>query len=296
MRHCERFLRCNLSAWKGDCFVAKNAPRNEIRIKKGNLMNYGELRSNMIPDLLKKVVVLPIGSLEQHGHHLPMLTDSLINSEIIRRVQPMLDGEVIFLPLLWVGASDHHLGLPGPISISNDTYTHVLMDMVESLIHHGFRRIVLFNSHGGNGGPANNAIFQLQMKHRDLPDLWLVLVSWFQIAGEQIAQIASLQQKHVSHACELETSMILRIRPELVKMEAARGANIPFKSDFWSADSSGPSRVSVARTFEQTSLTGALGHPELATAEKGEALFAVAAHEFTAFIREFITWSEYPPH
>jgi creatinine amidohydrolase len=259
-------------------------------------MNYGELRSNLIPSLLDRIVVLPIGSLEQHGHHLPMLTDSLINSEIIRRVQLEMADEVIFLPLLWVGASDHHLGLPGPISSSNDAYTRILIDMVESLIHHGFRRIVIFNSHGGNGGPANNAIFQLQMKHRELTNLWLVLVSWFQIAGEQIAKISSLQQKFVTHACELETSMILRIRPDLVDMAAAKGANIPFESKFWSADSSGASRVGVARTFEQTSLTGALGHPELATAEKGEALFAAAAQETIAFLREFTTWKEYQPH
>ena len=258
-------------------------------------MNYGELKSNEIPGLLNKVVVLPIGSLEQHGHHLPMLTDSMINSEIIRRVQAEVGDTAIFLPLLWTGASDHHLGLPGPISVSNDTYTRLIYDMVESLIHHGFRRIMLFNSHGGNGGPANNAIYQLQLKHSDLPDLWLALASWFQIASQQIAEIEALQQKHVSHACELETSMILRLRPDLVNMEAAHGANIPFKSDFWSADSSGASRVNVARTFAQTSRTGALGHPELATAEKGEALFAAATHEVVAFIREFSTWAEYPP-
>ena len=258
-------------------------------------MKYEELTSNTIPTLLNKVVVLPIGSLEQHGHHLPLFTDSLINQEIIRRAQLELGEEAIFLPLLWVGASDHHLALPGVISAHNDTYTRLLIDMVESLIRHGFRKILLFNSHGGNGGPANNAIYQVQLNHPSQPELWLVLASWFSLAGEQIARIASLQQKHVSHSCELETSMILRIRPELVKMGAARGANIPFESKFWSADSSGPSRVNVARTFEQTSLTGALGHPELATPEKGEELFEIATRELVAFIREFATWQPYKP-
>ena len=193
-------------------------------------MNYGELISNSIPDLTGKVVVVPIGSLEQHGQHLPMLTDSLINAEIIRRVQVELGDEVIFLPLLWVGASDHHRGLPGAISAGNDTYTRLLMDMLDCLIGYGFRRIVLFNSHGGNGGPAGNAIYQTQLRNRDKPDLWLVLATWYAMAGEQIAQITSLQQKHVSHACELETSMVLSLRPELVKMEAAYGANIAFES------------------------------------------------------------------
>jgi creatinine amidohydrolase len=253
-------------------------------------MIYGEQISNTIPGLVNKVAVLPIGSLEQHGHHLPMLTDSLIGGEIARRAQAELGDLALFLPLLWVGASDHHRGLPGTISASNDTYTRLLMDILESLIGHGFRRILLLNSHGGNGGPAGNAIYQMQIKHRDKPDLWLVLVSWFSLAGAQIAQIEALEQKHVTHACELETSMILSRWPELVKMEAARGANLSFESSFWSADSSGHSRVNVARTFEQVSRTGALGHPELATSEKGEALFATAAREVVALIREFATW------
>jgi creatinine amidohydrolase len=224
-----------------------------------------------------------------------MLTDSLIGGEIARRAQVELGEAALFLPLIWVGASDHHLGKPGTVSAGNDTYTHLLVDILESLVKHGFRRILLLNSHGGNGGPAGNAIFQVQNKHAELTNLWLVLASWFSIAGSQVAEIEALQQKHVSHACELETSMILYLRPELVKMEAAHGANIPFDSAFWSADSSGSSRVSVARTFAQTSRTGALGHPELATAAKGEELFAVATREVVAFIREFITWKEYPP-
>jgi creatinine amidohydrolase len=258
-------------------------------------MNYGELTSNTIPELIRKVVVLPIGSLEQHGHHLPMLTDSLIGMEIARRAQAELGETAIFLPMLWVGASDHHRGLPGAISAHNDTYTRLLMDVLDSLISHGFRRILLLNSHGGNTGPAGNAIYQTQLQHPEKADLWLALASWFVLAGPQIAQIEALSQKHVTHACELETSMILYLRPELVKMASAHGANLAFDSAFWSADSSGPGRVSVARAFDQVSRSGALGHPELATPEKGEMLFAVAVREVVAFIREFSTWPQLEP-
>ena len=258
-------------------------------------MHYGELTSDQIPGLTGKVVVLPIGSLEQHGHHLPMLTDTMIGEEIVRRAHAELGDEAIFLPMLWAGASHHHLGLPGAISISNDTYTQVLMDILESLIGHGFRRILLLNSHGGNGGPGGNAIYQMNLKHGDQPGLYLVMASWFSLAGPQIARLEPLQQKHVTHACELETSMILRLRPDLVKMEAARGANIPFESAFWSADSSGSSRISVARSFKQVTRTGALGHPELATAEKGELLFQTVVREVVGLIRELAAWPELGP-
>ena len=259
-------------------------------------MHYGEQTSKDIPNLSDKVVVLPIGSLEQHGHHLPLLTDSLINTEIVRRAEAELGDAALFLPLLWCGASDHHLGLPGAVSISNDTYTRLLVDILESLIAHGFRRIFLLNAHGGNVGPGGNALYQVNHKHRDLPGLFLVLGSWFSLAGPQIAAIEALEQKAVTHACELETSMILFARPELVHMAAARGAHYHYESDFWVPDSSGPSRVQVARMFHQYTQTGALGHPEKATAEKGEALFAVATREVVAFIREFASWQPPQPN
>lgn len=253
-------------------------------------MNYGEQRSNALSGMLHKVVVLSIGSLEQHGQHLPMLTDSLIGDEIARRARAELSDEALFLPMIWTGASDHHLALPGAISISNDTYTQFIKDIIESLITHGFRRILLLNSHGGNSGPAGNAIYQTQMKHRDLPGLWLVLASWFTLAGPQIAALSSTQQKHVTHACELETSMLLYLRPDLVNMDAAKGGAISFDSAFWSADSSIPNRITVPRSFEQITSTGALGHPELATPEKGEELFVTVTKEVVALIRELSTW------
>ena len=90
--------------------------------------------------------------------------------------------------------------------------------------------------------------------------------------------------------------MILFARPELVHMAAARGAHYHYDSDFWVPDSSGPSRVQVARMFHQYTQTGALGHPEKATAEKGEALFAVATREVVAFIREFASWQPPQPN
>jgi hypothetical protein len=124
------------------------------------------------------------------------------------------------------------------------------------------------------------------MRHRDERDLWLVFATWFAMAAPQIAALEVLEkQDHVTHACELETSMILRIRPELVRMDLARGANFDFGSAFYTPDSSGPSRVTVVRPFEHVSATGALSHPEAATAQKGEALYEVAARELVAFVR-----------
>lgn len=244
-----------------------------------------------------KVVVLPLGSLEQHGHHLPLLTDTMIGTEIARRAAEELKDEALFLPMLWVGASDHHRAMPGTVSLSNDTYVRVLIDMLESLVGAGYRRIFLLNAHGGNITPARMATYDVQIRHyRAMPDLWLTFSSWWHLAAPQVAALEEVEQESVSHACELETSMILVLRPELVRLDAAEGANVDFGSAFYCPDFSGPSRVDVARAFSQVSRTGAFGHPEISTPEKGEALYSAATGEVVRFVREFATWETFPPH
>src|SRR4051812_33746111 len=110
-----------------------------------------------------KVIVAPLGSLEQHGHHLPMLTDTMIVSEVARRAEAVLGEEALFLPTLWIGASDHHRAMPGTVSIGNNHYVSVLEDMLESLIGGGFRRIFLLNGHGGNITPGRQALYNVQL-------------------------------------------------------------------------------------------------------------------------------------
>ena len=259
-------------------------------------MQYGEQTWNTIPAQTPQVVVVPLGSLEQHGHHLPLLTDSLICGEIARRAADELGDTALFLPVLWLGASDHHRGFAGTVSLANATYVQVLIELLESLIGTGFRRIFVLNAHGGNEVPGAQAIYDVQRRHyASIPELWLAFGSWMVMASEQIAAIDALDQKHVTHACELETSMILRLNPALVLLEAARGANISFESAFYSPDFSRPDRVQVPRSFEQLSVTGAFGHPEVATAANGEALFSVATREIVTFVREFATWQLIEP-
>jgi creatinine amidohydrolase len=258
-------------------------------------MHFGEFNWTDMKGLTNRVVVLPLGSLEQHGHHLPLLTDSMIGTEISRRAEAELRGEALFLPQLWVGASDHHRAFPGTVSISNSVYVDMLVDMLDSLIAAGFRKIFLLNSHGGNITPGRMAIYDVHLNHRDIPELYLAFSSWWTLAAEQVAALTNIKQEMVTHACEQESSMILRLRPELVNLDAARGATIPFDSAFYYPDFSRPSRVDVPRGFDQLSVTGAFGQPEIADAEKGEALFTAAVREVVAFVREFAGWPVFRP-
>lgn len=253
-------------------------------------MNYGDLSH---PDIKRlaghNTVVLPLGSLEQHGQHLPLLTDSLICEAIARRVEQELP-DVLFLPLFWPGVSEHHRGFPGTISLPNGLYIQVLSNIMECLIQDGFRRIVLLNAHGGNEVPGLQAVYETQLRHQSLPDLWLAFFTWYMMAADQIAAVPGLVQKKVTHACELETSLILHLKPHVVKPELARGANIPFESAFYSPDFSRPSRVAAPRAFTQLSETGAFGHPENASAEKGGQILDVTVREVVALLREIKTW------
>jgi creatinine amidohydrolase len=258
-------------------------------------MKLGEQSWTQAGELKEKVVVLPLGSLEQHGHHMPLLTDTMIITEVARRAEAELGDDALFLPTLWVGASDHHRAMPGTVSAGNETYVRFLVDMLESLLTAGWKRIFLLNGHGGNITPGRMALYDCQLRRRREPDVWLAFSSWWHIAEPALAKMTEVEMKTVTHACELETSMILSLRPELVRMDEATGVNTDFPSCFYVPDFSRPSRVDVPRGFEQVSVTGAFGHPEIATAEKGEALYRTVVREVVQFIREFATWPALEP-
>jgi creatinine amidohydrolase len=258
-------------------------------------MQLGELAWKDAAKMTDKIVVVPTGAHEQHGHHLPLLTDSMIGEEIIRRAESELKDRVLFAPMLWLGHSPHHLEFPGTISVSSDTYIRIIEDVAESLIRGGFRRILFFNAHAGNMTPTGVALGNLQMRYaKKHPELWLLSTSWFALAASAINATGAFHQSKISHACEWETSQILALRPELVQAErpATRAPMMVggAPSEYFTADYSKWDSVGVARTIDQTSPTGAFGWPELATAEKGELLFDVASRELIALIREFQQW------
>jgi creatinine amidohydrolase len=260
-------------------------------------MQLGERNWKEAAALTDKIVVVPLGAHEQHGHHLPLLTDAMIGGEIVRRAADELQSEALFAPMLWLGHSPHHLEFPGTLSVSSETYIHIIEDVAESLIRGGFRRILFFNAHAGNMTPASIALGNVQMRHAaKYPDLWLLFASWFTLAAPAIAEAGIFKQDKISHACEWETSQILAIHPELVQEDrpAARFSLLAdgVPSRFFHADYSGWGRVDVARRIEQNSLTGAFGWPELASVEKGEKLFELASRELVGLVREFTNWPD----
>src|SRR3954454_22433337 len=227
-------------------------------------------------------IVIPIAALEQHGRHMPLFTDSLLLGEVIRRVSERLKDRILFTPLMWLGNSEHHLDFPGTMSAAPRVYLDVLKDMVENFLFHGFRRVVLVNGHGGNIVPAQQAMFELRQKHRQRDDLLLVSTTYWTLGAQPQKVNASLVQHEMGHACEWETSMMLRIRPELVGDYKAV-AELP------EVDRLRPAHR--AWITKDLSKPGHIGHPSRASADKGELLFRLFADDVCSFLERIVAWN-----
>src|SRR5262245_33499128 len=226
-------------------------------------------------------VVFPVAALEQHGGHMPLFTDSMLLGEIIRRVTEKLSDRVLFAPLLWLGNSDHHLDFPGTLSAPPRAYLNVLGGLLENFIQHGFRRLVFINGHGGNEVPGRQVVFEVRQRHRQRTDLLLLFATYWQLAAKPWESEPRLQQREMGHACEWETSMILRLAPKLVgaleKLEP-----VPFGNAFEPA--------SRGWTTKDRTTMGHIGDPRAATAEKGEALFRAFTDDVVAWLERVVRW------
>ena len=167
-----------------------------------------------------KVVVLPLGSFEQHGHHSHLLTDTYLVTAVAEQVEAELSDQIYLLPTLWLGASDHHLDLPGTVSVPNSLYTQMIKNMVRSIAKAGFQRVLLLNGHGGNVTPGTQAITELTNESDRYNEMWLALSSYWTLASPVMtAEQHDMESQQLSHACEYETSMMLYLQGELVRMD-----------------------------------------------------------------------------
>lgn len=226
-------------------------------------------------------VVIPVAAIEQHGHHLPVVTDSLLLGEIVKRVSGRMADSVLFAPLQWLGNSHHHIDFPGTLSASPRVYLDLVGDLVENFLTHGFRRIVVVNGHGGNDVPAKQALFEVRQRHRRRDDLLLLMTTYWGLGTRPWDHDASIVQREMGHACEWETSMVLRAAPHLVKPHECL-ATVPFGNPFLPG-----SRAWI--TKERTE-PGHIGSPQEATAVKGELLFSLFAADLEAWLGRVVRW------
>ncbi len=250
---------------------------------------YEELSWPQVRDTPKdRVVVIPVGTLEDHGHHLPINTDVVIVESICRRAVESMPGEALLLPTIVHGYSPHHMDFPGPISIQGQHFMDYVGDVLSSLAHHGFRSMLLVNGHGSNS-PWLDATARLAIVH--IPGVLCATINWWAIpeVGESVKALRDSERGGMSHACGLETSLMLALRPDLVDMAKAvkdmdhRPSKYFPPSDFYHP--SGP--VTMMPYWSTFSRTGVRGDPTVATREKGEAWLDAAVTGLRGIIGEF---------
>jgi creatinine amidohydrolase len=229
------------------------------------------------------LAVLPVGSLEQHGPHLPVITDTRTAWEVAIRAARLAADEmpVLVLPGMWTGMSEHHLPFGGTISLNFAEFRGVIAGVARSLKAIGFARLLVINGHGGNIDPLAVAARELAVEYA-LPIA--VTTPWHDAAKQVAALLESAER--VQHACEGETSVMLAMTPETVRAdrfeEATRQSPPPIEgrpnySRFWSFSERAPS-------------TGVRGDPRPATAEKGEKLLDAMAEAVAEAMRDKVLW------
>ena len=209
------------------------------------------------------VVLIPTGSLEQHGPHLPLFTDTLIVTAVAEQVEASLPDKVILTPTLWLGASGHHLRFPGSLSGDFESYMGSIESIVESLLPHGFQKFYVLNGHGGNREPNGIIVRKLKARHVTCT---FGNAGYFDFVKSDIAETLDGPLKEMRHACEAETSLMMHLHPSLVRLDKRRDDGLV----------GDPSVTGIVHHFDEITEQGSYGYATLGTPEKGLKIFDAA--------------------
>ncbi len=224
------------------------------------------------------VALLPVGSIEQHGPHLPLDCDSFdANYLAVKVAENCMDPKPLVLPLMPYGVSYHHEDFSGTISISPETLSKLVYDIGMSAARHGVTKLVIINAHGGNS-PALH--FAAQMINRDAHIF--TCVDTGETSDPDVYDMA--ETPNDVHAGEIETSTTLATRSDLVRLEAAKKFVPKFSSRYLNFTSK--RRVEWYAHTSKISQTGVLGDPTKGNAEKGKRIWEIMIKRLVEFVED----------
>ncbi|RSZ43825.1 MULTISPECIES: creatininase family protein [unclassified Variovorax] len=232
------------------------------------------------------VAVLPLGATEQHGPHLPLGVDTVLADGIVAASLPLLPASlpVLFLPTQQIGLSPEHARFAGTLTLSAETLIRLWSEIGAGVARAGVKKLVLFNAHGGHVGAMDIVARELRAAH----GLIVYSVSWFNLPlGDAGAQFSAHEHRFGVHAGEIETSMMLALTPQLVRMGEAR--DFPSTSEQRAAGypilGNGRS-AKLGWAMEDYNAHGAAGNAAAATAEHGQAVIDAAAQQLALLLEE----------
>jgi len=222
------------------------------------------------------VAVVPTGSLEQHGSHLPVGTDSLLAEVVVREgvdIAAERGTQAVAFPTIWTGFSPHHVPLGATVSLSKETLIALLDDVCSSLLEMGFEKVLLVNGHGGNR-PAVSLVAGDVGTRQDEADV--AEISYNTLARERFEELRSGEAGSAYHAGEFETSLMLHLYGEHVDADAATDDHEDPPTEFSPRGMFSGGSLGMRHTYDFLTEDGVRGEPTLGSADVGAALFEAA--------------------
>jgi creatinine amidohydrolase len=237
----------------------------------------------------KTIAVLPVAATEQHGPHLPVMTDVAIAEGMLACLKQRLpaDLRVLVLPIQSIGKSNEHILSPGTLTLSADTLLRVLVETGEGVRRAGLRKLVLANSHGGNASVIATAARELRVRFG-----MLAVATHWRWFGLPEGMYDAVESKHGIHAGDIETSLMLEFRKDLVRMDKAKNfvsSAVGMEKEFKHLTPAGTH--SFGWIAQDLNPDGAVGNAAIAAAEKGARTAEHQADGFIALLRDMTAFS-----
>lgn len=231
------------------------------------------------------ILIIPVGSIEQHGPHLPVATDTILVETIARKsAEKVTNGlPVLVAPTIWTGQSPHHLYFGGTISLESEDLQKVIQEVSEAGIENGFDAILLLNGHGGNTPVIGNVVKKVGKEN---PDVEVLGLSYYQLSNQVMEDIRESEAGGTGHGGEFETSLMMYLEPNLVREEWIEGTLHRPQYDLCPKDLFEDGPLQVYKPFEEYTESGAIGTPSLASKDKGEKIFEHLTSKLGDLLRE----------
>ena len=244
-----------------------------------------------------KVPVVPVGSIEQHGPHLPLDVDCVCPTGVASAAAELIPDKILILPTIVHGYTAHVMDFPGTINIHYEHFIAMVLDVVKSLAYHGFKKILLLNGHG-----SNMPNLDLVARRANLEtDAECVFCAWWSLLTVDPEFLPRWRQSYFpggcAHACELETSTYLYLDRDNVRAELIRDGRITYNEEgsvFHYVDLFGHGPAPLTTWTSSYSETGVLGAADLGTAAKGKAVVEEAAKQLARLVQEFAARPKHP--
>ena len=236
------------------------------------------------------IPVLPVGTMEQHGTHLPVKMDRWTATAVAKTAAEQHQDRLLLMPAVAYGYTTHVMDFPGSVTIHHETFIRYIVDILKSLAYHGFSRIIVINGHGSNIPPLDLACRRANLE----TDANVALASWWDLTVVDPEFMKTWRESEIpggcAHSGEAETSLALHLDKSLIQMDKVLNEQVKFHEhnspyqwvDLWS---SGP--VSVTSWTSEYTDSGICGEAVLATPEKGKILFDEAVKNLIEWSNEF---------